>query len=414
MDSNPKILVLAQTNIISGAETVMGEYMTNNRDVEILVYTNRLSSVRRYFEDLLGSASVLSADSMRSYLVKKNPLLFPFYLWNLVVNVWRAISIANNNSINVIYGNNSTDLGTLCFIKLLKGQKIRVIAHCHDMLTMKTLPGMYLKILSRLLDVILVPSQATKSRLESLCHRNCDIRVVYNGLSSKTAMGDKGGGSCALVQTDFQETKKVIGFVGTICRRKRPDIFLDIIRELLLIRNDIAGIMIGKVIEDDVGTEVEKRIQEEALPVRFLGEVPHDELLSLYQRFDLLVLTSDRDPLPTVLIEAMFQGCVVFARDVDGVSEIIVDGESGYVFDYEYNLQEVVSRICCIIDSNELRSYVSERAKEVAANRFCIERKINEVNQIIREVGGKEDKCGGRLVVGENASQIIKKSRSLF
>jgi glycosyltransferase involved in cell wall biosynthesis len=395
MDSKPRILVLAQTNIISGAETVMGEYMANNRDVEVMVYTNTLSSVRRYFEDLLGSASVLSAGSMRSYLVKKNPLLLPLYLWNLVLNVWRAINIANRNGISVIYGNNSTDLGTLCFIKLLKGQKFRVIAHCHDMLTMKTLPGMYLKIFSRLLDVVLVPSQATKSRLELLCHRNCDIRVIYNGLSLKTAMCDTEGRSSGVVQAESQENKKVIGFVGTICHRKRPDIFLDITRELLLLRNDIAGVMIGKVIEDDVGAEVEKRIQEEALPVRFLGEVPHDELLSLYQRFDLLVLTSDRDPLPTVLIEAMSQGCIVFARDVDGVNEIIADGKSGYIFDYEYNVQEIVSRICQIIDSNELRSYVSERAKEVVANQFCIERKINEVNQIIREVrGGTSAKCG--------------------
>jgi len=395
MDSKPKILVLAQTNIISGAETVMGEYMANNRDVEILVYTNKISEVRRYFEDLLGSASVLSAESMRSYLVKKNPLLLPLYLWNLVLNVWRAINIANMKGISVIYGNNSTDLGTLCFIKLLKGQKFRVIAHCHDMLTMKTLPGMYLKIFSRLLDVVLVPSLATKSRLELLCHKNCDIRVIYNGLSLKTAMCDTEGRSSGVVQAESQENKKVIGFVGTICHRKRPDIFLDIIRELLLLRNDIAGVMIGKVIEDDVGTEVEKRIQEEALPVRFLGEVPHDELLSSYQRFDLLVLTSDRDPLPTVLIEAMSQGCIVFARDVDGVNEIIVDGKSGYIFDYEYNMQEIVLRICQIIDSNELRSYVSERAKEVVANQFCIERKINEVNQIIREVrGGTSAKCG--------------------
>ena len=395
MDSKPKILVLAQTNIISGAETVMGEYMANNRDVEVMVYTNTLSSVRRYFEGLLGSESVLSADSMRSYLVKKNPLLLPLYIWSLVLNVWRAVNIANRNGINVIYGNNSTDLGTLCLIKLLKGQKFRVIAHCHDMLTMKTLPGMYLKIFSSLLDVVLVPSQATKRRLESLCHRNCDVRVIYNGLSLQMAMGDTEGRSGAFVRTEFQENKKVIGFVGTICHRKRPDIFLDMIRELLLLRNDIAGVMIGKVIEEDVGTEVEKRIQEEVLPVRFLGEVPHDELLSLYQRFDLLVLTSDRDPLPTVLIEAMSQGCVVFARDVDGVNEIIVDGESGYIFDYEYKMQEIVARICRIMDSNELRSCVSGRAKEVVANQFCIERKINEVNQIIREVkGGFETKCG--------------------
>jgi glycosyltransferase involved in cell wall biosynthesis len=398
MDSKPKILVLAQTNIISGAETVMGEYMANNRDVEILVYTNKISSVRRYFEDLLGSASVLSADSMRSYLVKKNPLLLPLYIWNLVLNVWRAINIANSNGINVIYGNNSTDLGTLCLIKLLKGQNIRVIAHCHDMLTMKTLPGMYLKIFSRLLDVVLVPSQATKNRLASLCHRNCDIRVIYNGLPLKTAMCDKGDQSCVFVQTDSQETKKVIGFVGTICHRKRPDIFLDIIHELLLLRNDIVGVMIGKVIEDDVGAGVEKRIQEEALPVRFLGEVPHDELLPLYQSFDLLILTSDRDPLPTVLIEAMSQGCVVFARDVDGVNEMIVDGESGYIFDYEYKIQEIISRICCIVDSNEIRSYISGRAKEVVANQFGIERKINEVNQIIREVrGGFKAECGVNL-----------------
>jgi glycosyltransferase involved in cell wall biosynthesis len=48
--------------------------------------------------------------------------------------------------------------------------------------------------------------------------------------------------------------------------------------------------------------------------------------------FDIFVLSSVKEGLPYVLIEAGFAGLPVVASDVGGVSEIIEGGKNGYLF----------------------------------------------------------------------------------
>jgi glycosyltransferase involved in cell wall biosynthesis len=62
--------------------------------------------------------------------------------------------------------------------------------------------------------------------------------------------------------------------------------------------------------------------------IRFLGwrERPRDELAAA----DVLVLSSRTEGLPAVLIEAAFSGLPVVASRVGGISEIVVDGRTGF------------------------------------------------------------------------------------
>lgn len=63
--------------------------------------------------------------------------------------------------------------------------------------------------------------------------------------------------------------------------------------------------------------------------VRWLGE--RKDLPELYRASDVVVLTSDGEGLPNVLIEAAAVGVPSVATDRGGVSEVVVSGESGYL-----------------------------------------------------------------------------------
>jgi glycosyltransferase involved in cell wall biosynthesis len=63
--------------------------------------------------------------------------------------------------------------------------------------------------------------------------------------------------------------------------------------------------------------------------VEFAGVVGQDEALDLYHRADLFCLASLAEGLPTVLIEAMACGVPVVSTRIDGVPELISDGEDG-------------------------------------------------------------------------------------
>lgn len=71
--------------------------------------------------------------------------------------------------------------------------------------------------------------------------------------------------------------------------------------------------------------------------VEMPGFIPHDELENFHEKFDLLVVPSvihyngDRDGIPNVIMEALNGGMPVVATDVCGISEVIRDGETGFL-----------------------------------------------------------------------------------
>jgi glycosyltransferase involved in cell wall biosynthesis len=63
--------------------------------------------------------------------------------------------------------------------------------------------------------------------------------------------------------------------------------------------------------------------------VRFLGQVPHEELVRLYGAADALVLASSREGWANVLLEAMACGTPVVASNIWGTPEVVAAPEAG-------------------------------------------------------------------------------------
>jgi len=65
--------------------------------------------------------------------------------------------------------------------------------------------------------------------------------------------------------------------------------------------------------------------------VRFLGEVDHDRIPELLRQSSVLLLPSFIEGLPTCCLEALASGTAVVASDTGGVSEIIREGQTGFL-----------------------------------------------------------------------------------
>jgi colanic acid/amylovoran biosynthesis glycosyltransferase len=66
--------------------------------------------------------------------------------------------------------------------------------------------------------------------------------------------------------------------------------------------------------------------------LRLLGQVPRAQLDSLYQRADVVVLTSRSEGIPLVLMEGMLRGRVVLAPAITGIPEIVIPGKTGFLY----------------------------------------------------------------------------------
>lgn len=76
--------------------------------------------------------------------------------------------------------------------------------------------------------------------------------------------------------------------------------------------------------------EDELKAALEGCPAEFRGSLAHADLLEELARHDVLLLTSDFEGLPNVLLEAMARGCVPLATDIrSGIRQVVVPGENG-------------------------------------------------------------------------------------
>jgi glycosyltransferase involved in cell wall biosynthesis len=65
--------------------------------------------------------------------------------------------------------------------------------------------------------------------------------------------------------------------------------------------------------------------------VRLLGTLPNPSVLQIFERSDVVILTSAFEGLPICLLEAMSRGCVPVVTDLrSGVPDLVMDGVNGF------------------------------------------------------------------------------------
>lgn len=150
--------------------------------------------------------------------------------------------------------------------------------------------------------------------------------------------------------------------VGRLTEQKRLDRFLSIVANLR--RWSAAKIKATIVGEGPLRGQLERRADDLGLlggGVEFRGAV--SDMTALYQEADILVLTSDWEGTPNVLLEAMASGLPVVATRVGGVPEIVRHGETGFLSDAqdESSLENWVLKL---ITAPALRKEMASRARE--------------------------------------------------
>src|SRR4029077_14742658 len=86
--------------------------------------------------------------------------------------------------------------------------------------------------------------------------------------------------------------------------------------------------------------------------VHVLGS--RDDIAQLLAAIDVLILTSDSEGLPGVLIEAQMAGCPIVTVPVGGVRELVDDGETG-VGNEQVDANEVAERVVALLGDTQPR-----------------------------------------------------------
>ena len=122
--------------------------------------------------------------------------------------------------------------------------------------------------------------------------------------------------------------------------------------------------------------------------VNFMGNVKGIE--NIYPNHGIYVMTSRYEGLPLVLLEAKQYGLPIVSFNCPtGPSEIVLDGENGYLID-NFEIDEMSEKICKLIENEELRISFSEKSMN-DTEKFSKGKILKQWIHLIEEMTGGEN-----------------------
>jgi glycosyltransferase involved in cell wall biosynthesis len=190
-------------------------------------------------------------------------------------------------------------------------------------------------------------------KMLQVIHRRSDWNIVIdrlcleqareNGVEHKTTMimnAVDTGKFCPDADSRYEmrlkhgvsEDQCAILFVGRIEEIKRVD---RVVEAMAHLRSGDTKYRLFLAGDGTCRKRLEEYVLREGLGERitFFGDVAHNELPSYYNMADILVLPSEMEGVPMVILEALACGTPVVASNVGGVPDIVRNGENGFVLD---------------------------------------------------------------------------------
>lgn len=119
----------------------------------------------------------------------------------------------------------------------------------------------------------------------------------------------------------------------------------------------------------------------------FTGTVAHDRLAAFYATSDIFVLPSLIEGHPKALIEAMACGLACVGADVEGIREVLTDGETGLVL--PANPGAWTDAVRRLVEDAALRERLGAAAAEHAARHYDLARTIERERAILGAVAAE-------------------------
>lgn len=209
--------------------------------------------------------------------------------------------------------------------------------------------------------------------------RHC--RVVPNGIDLQTAPGSASGAIRARYGIPTEEL--LIGTVASCLGVKRLQDLLEAFA--LLLRSRPSGCRCLIVGDGPLRPLLERRAAELGIADRVIFAGFQSDPLSFVADMDIFALTSEREGMPRVILEAMLLGKPVVASRVTGVTDLVLEGETGLLFPMG-DAGGCAASLGRLGSDPDLRARFGSRGAERVRQLFSIESYVQGVERVFDEV----------------------------
>jgi glycosyltransferase involved in cell wall biosynthesis len=301
------------------------------------------------------------------------------YQFRIKRNAEKISGLLKNLKIDLLYMNNQPSSN----LEGIIASKITGIPALQHSRIETTLNSFEIKAVNLWLKKMICVSEGVKNSFIRQGIDKSKCVVVYNGIAIET-----------VPKTSRQDIRKawgisdneiVIGTVGSLIKRKR---IKDLIESIAVIAHrseqPMKCMTVGKGQEKSNLIEMVKR---KNLDGRVIFTGFQADAISYINALDIFAMPSENEGLPRVILEAMLMGKPVIASDITGTSELVVDGETGFLVPVG-KTDAIAGAILRLIQNPALRKQMGEKAKERIIRNFPVSKYVNDVENVFSEVLG--------------------------
>lgn len=240
---------------------------------------------------------------------------------------------------------------------------------------------------------IIVPSQFQK-RLVSILTEGIPIHVIYNGVDMSFYR------ALSTEEMDFNrepilpKNKKVVGWIGRLDKRKNWQMLMEMAKIIKSQRNDIEIWLIGgaqSVQRDEFAAKWEEDELKDM--IKWFPVIPYQQMPQVYSKIrqsgGCTLATTKVESFGNTFIESMVCGVPVVASNMMPVTELVVHGKTGMLYE-DQNIEDAVSQIYAILDNQSLHREMSMAGIEEVQERFSIEVVAERYVELLKRLPQKD------------------------
>lgn len=235
----------------------------------------------------------------------------------------------------------------------------------------------YQKLISMFVDYYIAVSYKQAERLKKNVMSEYKVKVVQNAVHVKdfSHVGDRN-----LLKSELKnnEDKRVVLTVARIDKLKGHKYLI----EAAPMVPDTFFLLAGDGPERE---EMEKTARDLKVADRVLFLGQRNDIPELLNACDFFVLPSLLEGLPLSVLEAMSASKPVLATDIDGINEIIIDGENGLLVPPS-DPKALAEKIKLLLSDKSLAARLAVSGKETIIKNFTLEKMVKGLTDIYCEV----------------------------
>jgi len=185
-----------------------------------------------------------------------------------------------------------------------------------------------------------------------------------------------------LAELGLPADARLVGLVGRLWPQKRVKDTIWAADLLKVIRKDVHLLILGDGPLRNRLWRYRDQVEIRDL-VHFLGE--RDDVARLVPHFDVLWSTSAYEGQSNAIMEALSAGVPVVATDVPGTRDLVVDGQTGYLFPVG-NRAMLAKHTNRILDDADLARRLGDAARRRMAEEFTVDKMVGAYAALYRKI----------------------------